>query len=72
MFIVKINVHYLLLCVHGSKVFVAEKKLLSLDTVDSMFKKLNLKCCDGDRPSSLSLSGISLATCDSNLHQHGM
>ena len=29
----------------------------------------NMRYCDGDKPSSL--SGISLATSDSNLHQHG-
>lgn len=34
-----------------------------------MFKKLNLRACDGDRPAPL--SGLSLTLCDSNLHQHG-
>lgn len=51
------------------KVYVVEKKLFSLDYIDSSFKTLNLRSFDGDRPSSL--KGISLATTDSNLHQHG-
>lgn len=46
-----------------------DQKLFSLDYIDSSFKKLNLRPFDGDRPSPL--KGISLGTCDSNLHQHG-
>lgn len=48
---------------------MTEKKLLTLDMFDSMFNKLNIHSYDGDKPSPL--HGISLTTCDSNLHQHG-
>ena len=48
---------------------MVDQKLFSLDYIDSSFKKLNLRAFDGDMPSIL--SGISLGTCDSNLHQHG-
>lgn len=44
-------------------------KLFSLNYIDTSLKKLNVWLCDGDSPSPL--KGISLATCDSNLHQHG-
>ena len=46
------------------------KKLFSLDLIDDGFKKLNLRSFDGDKPSPL--IGVSLASCDANLHQHGM
>ena len=46
-----------------------DQKLFSLGYIDSAFNKLNLRSFDGDRPSPL--KGISLATSDSNLHQHG-
>ena len=47
-----------------------DKKLFSLTFIDDGFKKLNLRSFDGDKPSTL--SGVSLTSCDSNLHQHGM
>ena len=49
--------------------FVVDEKLFSLRFIDEGMNKLNLRPCDGDKPSQL--SGISLATVDSNLHQHG-
>ncbi|CAI8047453.1 hypothetical protein GBAR_LOCUS26222 [Geodia barretti] len=52
------------------KVFVIDKKLFSLTFIDDGFKKLNLRSFDGDKPSTL--SGVSLTSCDSNLHQHAM
>jgi len=51
------------------QVFVTERKLFTLDCVDDHIKKLNVRFFDGEKPSTL--SGISLASCDSNLHQHG-
>ena len=53
-----------------TQVFVIDKKLFSLTFIDDGFKKLNLRSFDGDKPSTL--SGVSLTSCDSNLHQHGM
>lgn len=45
-------------------------KLFSLDYIDDGMRKLNLRTFDGDKPSTL--IGVSLTSCDSNLHQHGM
>ena len=52
------------------QIFVIDKKLISLGYIDDGFKRLNLHSFDGDKPSTL--IGISLTTCDSNLHQHGI
>lgn len=46
-----------------------DEKIFTLDFIDDEFKKLNLRACDGDKPSSFSI--VSLTSCDSNLHQHG-
>ena len=51
------------------QVFVVDRKLFTLGFVDEHFAKLSLRSCDGDRPSTL--SGVSLTSVDSNLHQHG-
>ena len=48
---------------------MVDTKLFSLDFIDNVFKALNLRSCDGDRPSTV--SGVSLPLNDSNLHQHG-
>ena len=56
----------MLLCI---QVFVVERKLFSLAYIDEQFKLLNIRLCDGDKPSLL--AGILLTTADSNLHQHG-
>ena len=53
-----------------TQIFVIHKKLFSLNFIDDGFKKLNLRSFDGDKPSTL--IGVSLTSCDSNLHQHGM
>ena len=54
----------------STQIFVIDKKLFSLNFIDDGFKKLNLRSFDGDKPSTL--IGVSLMSCDSNLHQHGM
>ena len=46
-----------------------DKKLFSLTFIDDRCKQLNLRSFDGDKPT---LSGVSLTSCDSNFHQHGM
>lgn len=48
---------------------MVDRKLVTLGFIDDGFRKLNLRSCDGDKPSPL--TGISLTTNDSNLHQHG-
>lgn len=52
------------------QVFVVDRKIVTLDFIDENFKKLNLRFCDGDKPSPL--AGTSLTLNDSNVHQHGM
>ena len=52
------------------QVFVIDKNLFSLNYIDDGFKRLNLRSFDGDKPSTL--SGVSLTSHDSNLHQHGL
>ena len=47
-----------------------EQKLFTLKDIDENIEGLNLRLFDGDKPSPL--SGVSLTTSDSNLHQHGM
>lgn len=47
-----------------------DQKLFSLNYIDDGIRKLNLRTFDGDKPSTL--IGVSLTSCDSNLHQHGM
>lgn len=47
-----------------------DEKFFSLSLIDDLFKKLNLRPCDGDKPSPF--SGVSFSTMDSNLHQHGI
>ena len=51
----------------STQIFVIDKKLFSLNFIDDGFKKLSF---DGDKPSTS--IGVSLTSCDSNLHQHGM
>lgn len=51
------------------QVFVVEQKLFTLQDIDGYIKGVNLRFCDGDKPSPL--AGISLTVVDSNLHQHG-
>ena len=46
---------------------VIEQKLFTLKDIDECIEGLNLRLFDGDKPS---LSGVSLASLDSNL-QHG-
>ena len=43
--------------------------MLTLGAIDDLFTKLNLRSIDGEKPSTL--AAVSLATVDSNLHQHG-
>lgn len=47
-----------------------EKKLFTLAFLDEEMKKLNVRSWDGDKPSPL--SGVTLQSADSNLHQHGI
>ena len=49
---------------------MVDRKIVTLDFIDENFKKLNLRFCDGDKPSPL--AGTSLTLNDSNVHQHGM
>lgn len=51
------------------QVFVTEVKMFTLDFLDREFEKLNVRVCDGDKPSPL--AGITLSVTDSNLRQHG-
>ena len=51
------------------QVYVADKRLFSLDFIDISVDNLNIHPCDGDRPSIL--KGISFHASDSNMHQHG-
>ena len=48
---------------------MTERKLFSLEFIDSSFIQLNLRSFDGDHP--IRLEGISLTSSESNLHQHG-
>ena len=50
------------------KVFV-DQKLITLTEVDNHFKKINIRLCDGDKPSPL--AGVSLHYANANLRQHG-
>ena len=50
------------------QVFV-DDKLLTLSDIDDHLKKINLRLCDGDKPSPL--AGISLHSVNANLKQHG-
>ena len=52
-----------------AQVFVTEEKIITLDFIDRQFEKLNVRVCDGDKPSPL--VGITLSVTDSNLRQHG-
>ena len=52
------------------QVLVVDEKLFTLEQIDQNLTGLNLHPRDGDKPSPL--TGISLATNDSNLRQHGM
>lgn len=47
-----------------------DQKLFSLSYIDDGIKRLNVRSYDGDKPSTF--EGVSLSTCDSNLHQHGI
>ena len=51
------------------QMFVEDEKIFTLPLVDERFKMINMRYCDGDKPSPL--VGISLSVIDSNLHQHG-
>ena len=46
-----------------------DEKLFTLELLDDCFEKLNLRECDGDKPSPI--AGISLTAMDNNLRQHG-
>lgn len=58
------------LFLYNAQVLVIEEKLFTLEMVDDSIRRLNLRLCDGDKPSPL--TGISLTARDSNLRQHGM
>lgn len=47
-----------------------DQKIFTLKDVDENMQEVNVRLFDGDKPSPL--SGISLTTSDSNLHQHGL
>ena len=49
--------------------FVVDQRLFTLEFIDDSLKKLNLRFCDGDKPSPL--AGVNFTTVDSNLRQHG-
>lgn len=54
---------------YSIKVLVVDQKLFTLKYIDECFTSLNIRLCDGDKPSPV--AGVVLTATDSNLHQHG-